>query len=102
LTGDADRYDHREGNDDYTQAGDLFRLMNADQQAQLFANIAAAMHGVPQEIVQRQLPHFERADPAYAAGVNRALAEAACRNSRDAAPARQRRCGYNSRYGNLS
>jgi catalase len=25
ITGDADRYDHRVGNDDYTQAGNLFR-----------------------------------------------------------------------------
>jgi len=77
LTGDADRYDHREGNDDYTQAGNLFRLMTADEQSRLFANIAAAMQGVPQEIVQRQLQHFEKADPAYATGVARALAEAA-------------------------
>lgn len=77
LTGDADRYDHREGNDDYTQAGNLFRLMTADEQSRLFANIAAAMQGVPQEIVERQLQHFAKADPAYAAGVKRALAEAA-------------------------
>lgn len=28
IQGDADRYDHRIGNDDYTQAGDLFRLMD--------------------------------------------------------------------------
>lgn len=77
LTGDADRYDHREGNDDYTQAGNLFRLMTADEQSRLFANIAAAMQGVPQEIVERQLQHFTKADPAYAAGVKRALAEAA-------------------------
>jgi len=77
LTGDADRYDHREGNDDYTQAGNLFRLMSADEQLRLFGNIAAAMQGVPQEIVERQLQHFAKADPAYAAGVKRALAEAA-------------------------
>src|ERR1700741_4093794 len=31
LSGTADRYDHREGNDDYRQAGDLFRLMSAEQ-----------------------------------------------------------------------
>ena len=28
VSGDADRYDHNDGNDNYTQAGDLFRLMN--------------------------------------------------------------------------
>jgi catalase len=73
LSGDADRYDHREGNDDYTQAGDLFRLMSADQKQQLFGNIAAAMEGVPEDIVRRQLGHFGKADPAYAAGVATAL-----------------------------
>src|SRR5690606_22257456 len=77
LTGDADRYDHRDDNDDYRQAGDLSRLLTAEEQSRLFANIAAAMQGGPQEIVQRQLQHFEPADPAYAAGVARALAEAA-------------------------
>jgi catalase len=73
LDGAADRYDHRAGNDDYTQAGNLFRLMNAAQKEQLFANIAAAMAGVPETIVRRQLGHFEKADPAYAAGVARRL-----------------------------
>jgi len=28
LTGDAGRYNHRDGNEDYRQAGDLYRLMN--------------------------------------------------------------------------
>ena len=73
ISGDADRYDHREGNDDYTQAGDLFRLMTPEQQERLFGNIARAMGGVPEEIVRRQLEHFEKADPAYAAGVAKAL-----------------------------
>lgn len=73
ISGDADRYDHREGNDDYTQAGDLFRLMTPEQQERLFGNIARAMDGVPEEIVRRQLEHFEKADPAYAAGVAKVL-----------------------------
>jgi len=73
ISGDADRYDHRAGNDDYTQAGNLFRLMSADQQRQLFGNVAAAMQGVPVEIVNRQLVHFYRADPNYGIGVAKAL-----------------------------
>ena len=73
VSGDADRYDHRDENDYYTQPGDLFRLMRPDQQAQLFSNIATAMAGVPQEIIQRELVHFHRADPAYAAGAAKAL-----------------------------
>nr|WP_276530201.1 catalase [Cerasicoccus arenae] len=73
ISGDADRYDHREGNDDYTQPGNLFRLFDDGQKQRLFNNIAEAMAGVPEEIIQRQLVHFHRADPAYAEGVARAL-----------------------------
>ena len=73
ISGDANRYNHRDGNDDYKQPGDLFRLMKPGQQQQLFNNVAAAMAGVPEEIVQRQLAHFHKADPAYAAGVAKAL-----------------------------
>ena len=71
ISGDADRYDHRAGNDDYSQAGNLFRLMNGEQQMRLMDNIARAMQGVPKEIVRRQVAHFHRADPAYSAGVSR-------------------------------
>ena len=73
LSGDADRFDHREGNDDYTQPGNLYRLLSKDGQQRLYQNIAASMQGVPQAIIDRQLAHFERADPAYAAGVKAAL-----------------------------
>lgn len=73
LEGAADRYDHREGNDDYTQPGNLFRLFDDDQKQRLFSNIAAAMAGVPKEIIERQLAHFDQADPEYGAGVRRAL-----------------------------
>ena len=69
ISGDADHYDHRIGNDDYTQPGDLFRLMSEAQKKALMDNIAAAMAGVPEEIVRRQIAHFSKADPAYGAGV---------------------------------
>jgi len=73
ISGDAARYDHREGNDDYTQPGNLFRLMTPDARERLMDNIAAAMEGVPEEIVRRQIVHFHRADPAYGAGVARRM-----------------------------
>jgi catalase len=73
ISGDADRYDHREGNDDYGQARALYRLFDDGEKARLFANIAAAMAGVPETIVRRQLDHFVRIDPAYGAGVAAAL-----------------------------
>jgi len=73
ISGGANRYNHRDGNDDYTQPGNLFRLMSPIQKQQLFRNIAEAMHGVPDDIVERQLGHFAKADPAYAEGVRHAI-----------------------------
>jgi len=73
IHGNADHYDHREGNDDYTQAGDLYRLMNEDQKSQLIENIVNAMQGVPREIQQRQLAHFKQADADYGARVAKGL-----------------------------
>ncbi|VTZ26902.1 Catalase [Methylocella tundrae] len=75
ISGDAARYNHREGNDDYTQPGNLFRLMSDSQKAQLFQNIAEAMAGVPTFIIDRQLAHFDKADKAYGDGVRSALAK---------------------------
>ena len=77
ISGDADRYDHRAGNDDYTQAGNLYRLMPAAERERLHAAIARAMQGVPREIIDRQLGHFEKADAAYAAGIRKALGRTA-------------------------
>lgn len=73
LEGDAARFNHREGNDDFTQPGNLFRLMTPDAQQRLFGNIARHMAGVPREIQLRQICHFFRADPAYGLGVAKAL-----------------------------
>lgn len=75
ISGDADRYNHREGNDDYSQPRALFNLFDADQKARLFSNLAAAMHGVPQYIVDRQLAEFAKVHPDYAAGVKAALSK---------------------------
>ncbi len=73
LEGAADRYDHRTDSDYYSQAGALFRLMSAEQQALLISNIAGAMQGVSQDVQLRQLAHFSQADAAYGRAVARAL-----------------------------
>lgn len=73
ISGDADRYDHRTGNDDYTQPGNLFRLMNTDEKTQLINAIVDAMRDVPRDIQLRQVGHFYKADPDYGAGVAQGL-----------------------------
>ncbi|MFX1684607.1 catalase [Paraburkholderia sp. A2RI-6] len=74
ATGAVDHYDHREDDDYYSQPGALFRLFDAGQRERLFGNIARAFEGVPDDVVQRQIEHFHRADPAYAQGVIAAMA----------------------------
>ncbi len=73
IKGAADRYDHRVGNDDYTQAGNLFRLFSQAERDRLMDAIAGAMTGVPEFIQRRQIGHFAKADPAYGAGVAKRL-----------------------------
>ncbi len=67
------RYDHRDGNDDYTQAGDLFRLLDADHKKRLINNIVKHMASVPERIQRLQISHFAKADPAYGKGVAEGL-----------------------------
>ena len=73
VDGTIDRHDHRMGNDDFTQAGDLFRIMSPEEQNRLMDTIAGAMKGVPEEIVKRQLYYFRIADDKYGEGIARRL-----------------------------
>jgi catalase len=73
VSGEVGRYNHRDGNDDYTQAGDLFRLIGKEHQARLIQNIVGHMKGVPERIQRLQISHFFKADPAYGRGVARGL-----------------------------
>lgn len=77
LSGVADRYDHREDGDYYSQAGALFRLMAPEQQALLIGNIVGAMHTVTRDVQLRQIGHFLKADPAYGQGIAEGLGIAA-------------------------
>jgi catalase len=73
VDGVAGRYDPRGTEDDHSQAGNLFRLLPAQEKQNLFHNIAGALAQVSVDIQQRQLAHFDKADPAYGAGVRGAL-----------------------------
>jgi catalase len=74
VSGVAKRYDHRETNEDYAQPRALWALFDDEQKGRLYKNLAAAMHGIPDFIIERQLHHFEQVEPAYAQGVRDALA----------------------------
>jgi catalase len=69
----ADRYNHRDGNDDYTQAGNLYRLMSEAQKQLLADNIAGSLSQTLERIQQLQLEHFYKADQDYGARVEKAL-----------------------------
>ncbi len=74
ISGDADRYEQKRGvDDDYIQPGNLFRLMPPDEQERLITNIVSTLEDVPQEIQEKMVEHFTRADPAYGAGVAEGL-----------------------------
>ena len=74
LHGPADRWDYRADDNDYfTQPGDLFRLMTPDKQQLLCENTARNIAGVSQHIVDKHIAHCTQADPAYGAGVARAI-----------------------------
>ena len=87
ITGDAARYDHREGNDDYAQAGALFRLIGAEAQERLMDTIANSLGEAPGFIQRRQLAHFFAADPAYGAGIAKRLGLTAVGQPEEAAVA---------------
>ncbi|MDY0749035.1 catalase [Paucibacter sp. R3-3] len=71
--GVADHWDHREDTDYFSQPGALFRLMTLDQQQRLFDNTARSISGAPPEIHRRHIRNCGLADPAYGAGVAKAL-----------------------------
>lgn len=74
LNGAADRFDFRKDDDDYfSQPRALFKLMTPAQQQALFDNTARAMGDAPQEIKQRHIDNCTKCDPAYGAGVKKAL-----------------------------
>lgn len=73
LSGAADRWDHRQDDDYYSQPGALFRLMNKKQKEALFNNTASSIGGASIDVQKRHIGNCLKADPAYGAGVAGAL-----------------------------
>ncbi len=74
INGAADHWNFREDDDDYyAQPRALFRLMTPAQQQVLFENTARNMGDAPLAIKERHVGNCSKADPAYGAGVAKAL-----------------------------
>ena len=71
----AARYDHREGNDDYVQVGNFFKMLDETAKDHLCENIAQSLGQTPERIQKLQLTHFERAHPDYRARVEKFLGQ---------------------------
>ena len=72
--GNADWYEQKRGvDDDYVQPGNLFRLMSPEQQKHLCENIAGSLKKVSKGLQDKMIAHFTKADPAYGAGVAKAI-----------------------------
>ncbi len=76
LHGEIARHNHRGDEDYYSQAGDLYRLMNEAQRALLASNLVDALKSVPEFIQQKQVAHFKQADPEYGERVEKGLVHA--------------------------
>jgi catalase len=73
IEGAAEHWDHRVDDDHWEQPGNLFRMMTPAQQRLLFENTARAMAGAREQVLRRHIANCTRADPAYGAGVAKAL-----------------------------
>jgi catalase len=73
ISGAAAHWDHRVDDDHWQQPGDLFRKMNPQQKQMLFDNTARQVGQAAKHIQERHVANCAKADPAYGAGVAKAL-----------------------------
>lgn len=67
VTGPSPYVRHTE-DDDFTQAGDLYRLMSEEEKVRLVENIAGSLSAVTRDdIIARSIGYFRSADPGYGA-----------------------------------
>jgi catalase len=74
LEGEAARYS-RYDQDDYTQAGNLYRLFSEAEKARLVSNICGTLSQVSRDVQLQMVAHFTKADADYGARVMAALAK---------------------------
>ncbi len=60
--------------DDFFQAGELYRLMSEEEKSRLVANIAGGLSQVSRDdVIEKNLAHFHAADPEYGKRVEEAV-----------------------------
>ena len=72
LEGEAARYS-RYNQDDYTQAGNLYRIFSEAEKSRLVATISGSLSQASLDVQQRMLAHFEKADADYGQRIKSAL-----------------------------
>lgn len=74
VTGSHPWVKHKQ-DDDFVQAGMLYRVMKEDEKQRLVANIAGGLSRVSREdVIERSIGHFRKADADYGERVARAVA----------------------------
>lgn len=71
----ADRFNHREDDDDYFSQVRVLVMekMTAEQRQALYDNTARAIDGASQETIDRHIANCTKADPEYGEGVRKAI-----------------------------
>lgn len=76
VSGLTGRFTYELTDDDFVQAGDLYRLMSAEEKTDLVENIAGHLKNAKKHIRERQIAHFKRADPEYGQRIEELIAAA--------------------------
>ncbi|KAI8066276.1 catalase [Gilbertella persicaria] len=75
IEGMTGRFSYQVTDDDFVQPGNLYRLMSDEDKNDLADSIAEELAVCKQEIVDKAMNMFERADPDYRSRVEKALAK---------------------------
>jgi catalase len=74
IDGDADRYDYdSDENSDFVQAGNLYKILDKNEQNDLAVNIANSLCNATVEIQKLQLSYFKKADLQYGNKIEKLL-----------------------------
>jgi catalase len=73
ISGNADRYDSHKNNDDFSQAGILYRMFSSEEKDRVTTIIANTMKGLPKATVLPNIEHFSKCDPNYGAQILKKL-----------------------------